>query len=604
MKKLTLISLTLLVIFSCSKPQEVDPFANASKPANVSTITENILIKTNEYIEKSKNETLFLFKAPKGAEIKFYIKEKGKWFNKKTSIESYDGNGLVINGLEPGKIYEYQIVSTYNGKKIKSNTETYTKEALNITKDRPKWAKEAVFYEVFVRSFYDSDKNEIGDVKGLKEKIPYFKELGVDALWLMPINPSPSYHGYDVKDYKGINEEYGSLEDFKEFLKEAKKNNIKVIIDFVLNHSSSEHPWFVEAKTDKNSPYRDYYVWADAFDNTNLSGDTGQNVWHNAGNDKYFGIFWNGMPDLNYRNPKLRQEIKNASKFWLDLGVDGFRLDASKYIDPNNDVTQLWWHDFNSYVKSINKDAFIVGENWDKSVNYVSKFMESMDSSFNFNISDQIVEMARGGNVDIIKEIEKRDAIYSQVNPNFIDTIFLRNHDMTRLSNELLNDIQKQKFAMSILLTLPGTPFIYYGEELGMQGRKPDENLREPMDWYKNTNGLGMTSRPSRNVDLVYTNPNDGISVEEETGDKNSILEFTKKLIKIRKENPIIVSGKYKKLDLGYKINAYEIGTGNQKLTVVHNSNNKNITINLENKTYEISNSSTGIIKNGVNLLF
>lgn len=603
MKKIFLASLSLFVIFACNKIKEEDPFLKAQKLTTQQKVIKNTILKSSEYIEKSPSETLFLFKTAKGSEIEFWLGEKGGKLKKVSHLDSYDGNGLVIGNLEAGKSYDYKIISKYNKEKIESTVESFKKENMIFTKERPDWAKKSVFYEVFVRSFYDSDNNGIGDIKGLKEKIPYLKELGVDALWLMPINPSPSYHGYDVDDYNKVNPEYGTLEEFKDFLTEAKKNNIKVIIDFVLNHTSTNTKWFQEAKNNKNSPYRDYYVWADEFDNTNLSGDWGQKVWHNNGNDKYYGIFWSGMPDLNYRNPKLRDEIKSSSKFWLDLGVDGFRLDASKYIDPNNDVTQLWWNDFNSYVKSINKDAFIVGENWDKSVNYVAKFMGSMDSSFNFNLSDQIVEMAKGGDVDIIKEIEKRDIEYSKFNPNFIDTIFLRNHDMTRLSNEVLNDKDKQKFAISILMTLPGTPFLYYGEELGQQGRKPDENLREPLDWYKKAKGAGMTGSPSKNVQLAYTLPNDGISVEEEKGNKNSILEFTKKIIEIRKENPVIVNGKYKKLDFGYKINAYEITENSENLTIIHNSNLKPVKVTINEKSFDISKLSTAIIKNGENLL-
>ncbi|MBP6407449.1 MAG: alpha-amylase [Fusobacteriaceae bacterium] len=604
MKKLLLLLSVIVALYSCEKEnKEIDLFKQSQKEVLNSEAQKNLIIKANEYIEKSPTETLFLFKAPKGAKIEFCIGEKGKKLDREIVIESYEGNGLTVNDLEVGKSYDYQIKSILGKEKVKSELQNFTKESLKIAKDRPEWAKNAVFYEVFVRSFYDSNKDGIGDIKGLKEKIPYLKELGVTALWLMPINSSPSYHGYDVKDYKNINEDYGSLEDFKEFMKEAKKNNIKVIMDFVLNHSSDQHQWFKEAKKDKSSPYRDYYVWADEFDNVLASGDWSQKVWHGEPKNKYFGIFWEGMPDLNYRNPKLRNEIKNMSKFWLDLGVDGFRLDASKYIDPNNEVTHLWWKDFNSYVKSINKDAFIVGENWDTSADYVGKFMESMDSSFNFNFSELIVDAARGNDVDLIKEVNKRDEIYKKYNENFIDTIFLRNHDMTRLSNELLNDVDKQKLAISILMTLPGTPFVYYGEELGQQGHKPDENLREPMDWYKKSKGIGMTSSPNKSVALEYTVPNDGISLEEEKDNKDSIYEYTRKLIQIRKENPEIINGKYTKLDFGYKINAYEISNPDKKITVVHNSNSKEVEVKIDEKNFTVPKFSSIIVKEGKNLL-
>lgn len=605
MKKFILMSV-IVALSACSNnaKTEADPFATAVKRTkNTSQMETNVLLKTNEYIEVSATETLFLFKSPKGAKVEFYISPKGERLEKVKEADEYDGKGFVIDGLEAGKEYDYRIVTKYNGLKLKSPVESYKKKALEKYTARPEWPRKSVFYEIFVRSYYDTNGDWKGDIKGLEEKIPYMKELGINALWLMPINSSPSYHGYDVTNYTEIEEDYGSIEDFEHFLKAAHNNGIKVVMDFVINHSSSEHPWFKKALKDKNSPYRDYYVWADEFDNLKESGDWGQKVWHGSEGNKYYGVFWGGMPDLNYRNVNLREEMKASAKFWLDKGVDGFRLDASKYIDTDSRVTHLWWNEFNSYIKSINKDSFIVGENWDTSMNYVGKFMESMDSSFNFNISDQILNMAKGSDVDLIDVLEKRDKIYSKYNENFIDTVFLRNHDMTRLSNELMNNTQKQKYAMTILMTIPATPFIYYGEELGQQGRKPDENLREPMDWYKGAKGEGMTGAPSKYSKNLYTRANDGISLEEEEGDGNSIFEYTKKLLRIRKENPCIVDGVYEKLDAGYKMNAYKISNEDESITIVHNSNSKDMKINIEGKEYSVGSYSSLILKNGKNLL-
>lgn len=603
MKKLFLLSLSTFIIFSCNQAKEetkADPFKAMQKQTLMeSGLNPIALIKTNEYIEKSEKETLFLFKAPKGAKIDFYINKEGKKPKKKITIESYEGNGLTYGELEPGVSYNYKIVMTYEGKKIESPVETFTKEKMTMVTDRPEWARNALFYEVFVRSFYDGNGDGIGDFKGLKEQIPYLKELGVNALWLMPINESPSYHGYDVVDYRSIEKDYGTMEDFKEFLAEAKKNDIKIIMDLVLNHSSSQNPWFTDALNNENSPYKDYYVWDDGFEDKTKASDMGTKPWHTKGDKTYYGIFWDGMPDLNYRNPKLRNEVKDITKFWLDLGVDGFRLDASKYIDLNSEVTQLWWHDFNSYVKSINKDAFIVGENWDTSVNYVAKFIKSMDSSFNFNLRDVILDAARGNDVDLVKTIEKRNSIYVNENPNFIDTMFVGNHDVNRLSNEVLNSSEKQKLALNILMTLPGTPFIYYGEELGQRGVKPDEDIREAMDWYKDTTGKGL----AENYVRKHTEANDGISYEEQKGVKGSLFEHTKTLISIRKAHPFIVNGKYKDLGLGFKQNGYEITDGKEKLTVVHNSATKEMQITIDNKNFTVPAYSSIIVKNGENLL-
>lgn len=582
----------ILGIVSADEFKKIAPIVKEETP-----MKENILLKTKEYIEKSPTETLFLFKAPVGAKIDFYIGESAQTLKKVIIDKENDGKGLVVGSLVSGKTYQYKIVSKYLGKTIESNIETYTKETLIKTENRPQWAKDAVFYEVFVRSFYDKTGDKIGDFAGLQEKLPYLKDLGVTGLWLMPINSSPSYHGYDVVDFKNLNKDYGTIEEFKSFLQEAEKNGIKVIMDFVLNHTSNNHPWFKEGAKDINSPYRDYYVWADAFDNTKKLGDWSQQTWHNYASSKYYGVFWGGMPDLNYRNPSVRKEIKDATKFWLDLGVDGFRLDASRYIDSNNDVTQLWWNDFNTYVKTINKDAFIVGENWDNSMDFVGQFMASMDSSFNFSFRDLIVNMAKGNEVNLIEELSLRDDIYSNYNKNFIDSLFIGNHDMARVASDLKGNIQSQKFALSILLTLPGTPFLYYGEEIGLLGTKPDENLREPMDWYKSAKGEGMTDMKVGKI--TYTKSNDGISVEEQSADKNSLLNFTKKLIKIRKDNPVIVNGTYKTLDLGYKINAYKISSDKESITIIHNSNNSPISY----EKIKIDGLSTAIIKNGKDLL-
>ena len=601
MKKIFLLSLSTFIIFSCSQEKKVvDPFQAQQKQTQIEQTSNPVtLVKTSEYIEKSEKETLFLFKAPKGAKIEFSIGKKGSWFKDKTVVENYEGNGLTISDLTPGTTYEYKVKMTFEGKKIVSPLESFTKETLNFTKDRPTWAKDAVFYEVFVRSFSDSNGDGIGDFNGLKNKIPYLKELGVNALWLMPINDSPSYHGYDVIDYKSVEKDYGTIEDFKGFLAEAKKNNIKVIMDFVLNHSSSQNPWFKEAVNNPASPYRDYYIWDDGFENTTKPGDWGQKVWHPKNDSKYYGVFWDGMPDLNYRNKNLRKDIKDISKFWLDLGIDGFRLDASKYIDLNTEVTHLWWNDFNSYVKSVNKDAFIVGENWDTSVNYVAKFMKSMDSSFNFNLRDVILDAARGNDVDLMKTMQKRNELYSKENENFIDSMFVGNHDVNRLANEVLKDIDKQKLALTILMTLPGTPFIYYGEELGMIGSKPDEDIREAMDWYAKVEGQGVAS----NLVRRNTAADDGISYEEQSQKTDSLFQYTKKLISIRKNNPYIVNGTYKDLNLGFKMNGYEISKDKEKLTVVHNSSVNTIQINIDGKSFDVPKYSSIIVKNGENLL-
>ena len=214
------------------------------------------------------------------------------------------------------------------------------------------WWNDSVFYEIFVRSFKDSNGDGIGDLNGLIEKLDYLQDLGVTGLWLMPIHPSPSYHGYDVTDYYSINPDYGTLDDFKRLVTEAKQRNIRIIIDYVLNHTSTEHPWFV-ASQDPQSPYRDWYVWSKT--------DPGQEHWHRAANgDYYYGFFGEHMPDLNYTNPEVTEKMNDVARFWLqDIGIDGLRLDAAKYlveegtVIQNSDSTHEWYKNFRPEYKAV-----------------------------------------------------------------------------------------------------------------------------------------------------------------------------------------------------------------------------------------------------------
>lgn len=464
------------------------------------------------------------------------------------------------------------------------------------------WAKEAVFYEIFVRSFYDGNGDGIGDFIGLKEKIPYLKELGVNALWLMPINNSPSYHGYDVIDYYDIEPDYGTREEFIEFLEEAHASGFKVIMDLVVNHSSYQHPWFREAAKGEESQYRDYYVWKDEFDDLDQKGAWGQQVWHNEfADDYYYSTFWSGMPDLNFRNPEVREKFKDIAEFWLDPnqdgdfsdGVDGFRLDAALHIDEDLEVTHNWWQEFNTAVKSVNSEAFLVGENWTETET-MAQFYEDLDSSFNFSLADKIIKMVNGVPIDILDEIEDIHSQYSQYSDDFIDATFLRNHDQNRVAYDL--NEEKVKLASSLLLTLPGTPFIYYGEELGQIGAKPDDNIREPFDWYKEANGQGMTTMSKGGFynPMRYTKANDGISLEEQRGVAGSIFEHYKKLIAIRKANPIFFRGEYQKLETPNLIYGYKVSdsTVDYNIFLIHNLSGEERSISISVNAKDLLTSS------------
>ncbi|HOJ00054.1 MAG TPA: alpha-amylase family glycosyl hydrolase [Anaerolineaceae bacterium] len=239
------------------------------------------------------------------------------------------------------------------------------------------WWNDSVFYEIFVRSFYDSDGDGIGDFNGIVEKMDYLNDgnpnistdLGITGIWLMPINPSPSYHGYSVTDYYSVNPEYGTMDDFKNFLNEAHKRGIKVIIDLVLNHTSNQHPWFLNA-ADPTSPYHDWYIWSDT--DPGYVGSWGQKIWFEQGDEYYYSTFSEFMPDLNYTNPEVTQEMQNIVQFWVnEVGVDGFRLDAAKHLieegiqQANTISTHSWYEKFRPALKQINPHALTVGEIWE-----------------------------------------------------------------------------------------------------------------------------------------------------------------------------------------------------------------------------------------------
>ena len=407
------------------------------------------------------------------------------------------------------------------------------------------WWNNTVFYEIFVRSFRDSDGDGIGDFNGITEKLDYLQALGVKGLWLMPINPSPSYHGYDVTDYYGVNSAYGTMDDFKHLLEEAHKRDIKIIIDFVMNHTSSKHPWFQKALSPTGIEYHDWYVWSETDPGT--LGPWGQKTWYRAANGQYYyAIFWDQMPDLNYDNPAVRAEMKKATAFWLEeVGIDGFRLDAVRYVVEDDQLADskanhAFLEEWGGYYRSINPLAFSVGEAWTDNAN-VKAYTDSnkeLDSAFNFDLSDAMLASINEGNnrsVRFLLQTTSRD-FPEQDNANFIT-----NHDMPRVMNQLNTDKeQKAKLAAGILLTAPGIPFIYYGEEIGMSGTKPDELIRTPMQW-DNTQGAGFTSgKPWEAINSDFQL----VNVSKQTGDNTSLLEHYRKLIQLRNEHAALQIGK------------------------------------------------------------
>ena len=406
-----------------------------------------------------------------------------------------------------------------------------------------RWWNDTVFYEIFVRSFRDSDGDGVGDFNGITEKLDYLQGLGIRGLWLMPINPSPSYHGYDVTDYYAVNPDYGTMDDFKRLLEEAHKRNIKIIIDFVMNHTSSKHPWFQSALT-PGSEYREWYKWSDSDPGT--LGPWGQKTWYHASNGQYYyAIFWDQMPDLNYDSPAVREEMKKVTSFWLkDVGIDGFRLDAVRYLAEDDQLADskanhTFLEEWGEYYRSINPQAFSVGEAWTDNGN-VKKYINTnteLDSAFNFDLSASMLKLNEGTTTSLRFTLQTTIRDFpEQDNANFIT-----NHDMNRVMSQLPKDKeQRAKLAAGIVLTAPGIPFLYYGEEIGMSGTKPDEHIRTPMQW-DDTPGAGFTSgRPWEAINSDFPM----VNVALQTGDSTSLLEFYRTLIQLRNEHSALRIGK------------------------------------------------------------
>lgn len=447
-----------------------------------------------------------------------------------------------------------------------------------------------VYYEIFVRSFYDSDGDGIGDLRGITEKLDYLNDgdsstnddLGVGGIWLMPINPSPSYHGYDVTDYRAINPDYGTLEDLQKLVDEAHKRGIKVIMDLVVNHTSKANPWFVDSAKNKEGSLRDWYIWAED-ENRPISGTSASgsgDPWHSVLGSHYLGIFWEGMPDLNFDNPEVRSEMKDIGRFWLENGIDGFRLDAAKHIfeDLSSDKSEAttaknvaWWQEFRKAMLEINPNAYIVGEVWENSAVSVGAYLnQAFDSGFNFGLAESLIQTAKSEkDTGIAYTLERTYKLYSKISSNaFSDAIFLANHDQNRVMSQLEGNQNHAKMAAALLLTLPGNPFIYYGEEIGMLGVKPDEGIREPMGWYAGGSGKGQTTWEKRS----HNEGSDASSVDNQMNKANSLLQNYRDLITVRNEVPALQNGAIREYSSDIAgIMAFERITTKERVLVVHN---------------------------------
>ena len=441
------------------------------------------------------------------------------------------------------------------------------------------WKRGAVCYEIFVRSFYDSNGDGIGDINGLIEKLDYIndgtpdsrRDLGATCIWLMPVAASPSYHGYDVTNYYWVNPEYGTNEDFKRLVVEAHRRGIRVLVDMVLNHASSEHPYFKDALLNPASPYREWFRWAAA--KPEMKGPWGQEAWHRSPvrDEYYYGVFWSGMPDLNYDHAPVREEAKKVATFWLqEMGVDGFRLDAIPYLVEEGrrlsgaPGTHAFLREYAAHIRRVAPNAFTVGEVWDSVAAMLPYYPDQLDAHFAFAASEAMLEAVRAGSAKGLFEPFRQ---LSRAVPAERWSPFLRNHDQTRTMT-VLGDVERAKMAVTLLLTLPGLPFLYYGEEIGMTGDKPDPRLRTPMHW-RRAPAAGFTTGAAwepLQPDSMTAN------VEAQEGDPRSLLNLHRRLIHLRGANSALGGGELVPLTASHDaVAAYVRRVGERAVLVVAN---------------------------------
>lgn len=517
------------------------------------------------------------------------------------------------------------------------------KEQSNMDK---KWWKESIIYQIYPRSFKDSNGDGIGDLKGIIEKLDYVKSLGVTAVWLNPIYSSPNDdNGYDVSDYREIMTDFGTMADFDLMLEEMHKRGIKLIMDVVVNHSSDEHEWFKQARSSRDNKYRDYYHWWPAEKGKpnyrySLFDERGEAWKYDSLTDSYYLHYFSvKQPDLNWENPKLRQEVYDIMKFWADKGVDGFRLDAFQFAakditfpkfpdDLSTNFVQYYamQGDLHQYLQEMNAEVFSqydvmsvaegAGRNFEDAHHLVDEDRNELNMAYAFEGVD--IAKPEGYSLTKFKEV------FSRWDKEFAEkgwlSIFLANHDQARLVSRFGNDSPEHRAASAkmlntFILSMRGTPYCYYGDELGMtnigfetideykdisaingykkvlnQGGDIDkfmedlkfasrDNGRTPMQWDSSKNANFTSGTPWLPVNENYKT----INVAAEEKDPSSVLNHFKKMTQLRKDNPVLVYGKYTLLDPDHEdIYAYTRVLGDDRILVLLNFTDHDSSIDLD----------------------
>ncbi len=443
--------------------------------------------------------------------------------------------------------------------------------------DGPGWWLDRTFYEVFVRSFQDSDGDGIGDLRGLTARLDELNDgdpattddLGVTGIWLMPIMEAASYHGYDVTDYRAVEADYGTEADLRALLDAAHARGIKVIVDLPLNHTSIDHPWFRDARR-TGSTHDAWYVWSDA--DPGYAGPDGQPVWHQAGDRWYYGLFSDQMPDLDLTNPAVTAELDSIAADWLGKGVDGFRLDAASHlvedgqVQANTPHTLAWLGDFHAAVRAVDPAAMLIGEVWEPSSVSATYVPDATDEVFEFGLAESTVEAVRQGRASALSGSR---AEVASLYPNGAFGAFLTNHDQTRAATKLGSDPAALRLAAALLLTGPGTPFVYYGEEFGLTGDKPDELIRTPLAWDASAPAAGFSAGTPWEplVDGWQTR-----NVATQRADRGSLWSAYRDLIALRAEHPALRRGQLVPVQTSdLAVDAMVRSTADEQLLVLSN---------------------------------
>ena len=469
-----------------------------------------------------------------------------------------------------------------------------------------------VFYEIFVGSFSDSNNDGVGDLRGIIDRLDYLNDgninskdsLGIQGIWLTPIFLSPSYHKYDVIDYYRIDPAFGTQDDLDELITKCHERNVLVILDLALNHTSVQNEWFrqfqiAHQNNDLSNKYYDYYVYSsNGYNNSGASFCYLENT-----GDSYECNFSVDMPELNFDNENVRNEVLNIAKYYLNKGIDGFRFDAAKYIYLNNtDSSVNFWKWYTEELRKIKDDIYLVGEVW-SSENEISYYQADMNC-FNFTMSQAEGMIARSAKSEDINRFTSYIETYQSALKNkskyTMPISFISNHDMDRSAGYLNVENGQAYIAANLYLLSPGSPFIYYGEEIGMKGSRggsnTDANRRLAMRW-----GDNDTVKDPEGSTYDEKNQING-TVKEQLQNKNSLLKHYAKLISIRKNYPAIARGTYTRVDLGQNnLGGFAVNYNDETLYIIHNNSDQEISISTDaySKLLEYCGFAEALLKNG-----